>query len=355
MKEFLEQFTEEYNRELPFYGNIRVTSRGTVVYEASVGYADLERGIPLTSDSLFTLYSISKPFCAIGLLLLRDRGLVDLDAHPGVYVPEACWADERVTIRHLLHHISGLPDFDLSWAFTGKAPPFAFFDPREQLSLLRNVPMLFAPGTSAQYANVNFVLCALIIENVSGIPYTEYMKKEVFGPLGMTTAFVDHKGLDLPGNVQGYDWDGTVLRPVAPCRSWLFGAGDIVGTTADVYCLHDAVQHRKLLKPETWKEVLTPSPLNGMGMGCTLSLWHGRKRITHNGGHIGFRTLHIHLPEDDFDIILLSNCGFGDARNVFSEAIYEAWYGAEDRTSENVKDLSGDRMRSAVSHIDFPC
>ncbi len=197
--------------------------------------------------------------------------------------------------------------------------------------------MLFAPGTSAQYANVNFVLCALIIENVSGIPYAEYMKKEVFGPLGMTTAFVDHEGLDLPGSVQGYDWDGTALRPVAPCRSWLFGAGDIVGTVSDVYCLHDAVKYRKLLKPETWDEVLTPSPLNGMGMGCTLSLWHGRRRITHNGGHIGFRTLHIHLPEDDFDIILLSNCSFGDARNAFSEAIYKAWYGAEDGTSDTVE------------------
>ncbi len=87
MKEFLAKFTEEYLRELPFYGNIRVTSRGTVVYEASVGYADREHGIPLTSDSRFTLYSISKPFCAIGLLLLRDRSLVDIDAHPGVYVP----------------------------------------------------------------------------------------------------------------------------------------------------------------------------------------------------------------------------------------------------------------------------
>jgi len=337
MKDILAKFTEEYCRELPFSGNIRVTSRGTVVYENSVGYADREHGIPLKADSRFTLYSISKPFCALGLLLLRDRGSVDIDIHPGVYVPEARWTDERVTIRHLLHHISGLPDFDLSWAFTGKAPPVTRFDPREQLSLLHKVPMLFAPGTSAQYANVNYVLCALIIENVSGMPYADYMKKEVFDPLGMTSALVDHEGMDLPDRVQGYDWDGTSLHPVAPCHSWLFGAGDIVGTVSDVYCLHDAVKYRKLLKPETWEEVLTPSPLNGMGMGCTLSLWHGRRRITHNGGHIGFRTLHIHLPEDDFDIILLSNCGFGDARNAFSEAIYEAWYGADGGVSEAVE------------------
>ena len=64
-----------------------------------------------------------------------------------------------------------------------------------------------------------------------------------------------------------------------------------------------------------------------MGMGCTVSTWHGRHRITHIGGHTGFRTLHIQLPEDDFDLILLSNTGYGDARNAFSEAIHEMWYG----------------------------
>ncbi len=122
MKDILEKFTAEYNREHPFFGNIRVTSRGRIVYQNSVGYADLKRRIPLTEHSRFTLYSLSKPSCAMGLLLLRDRGLVDIDVHPGIYVPEARRMDERVTIRHLLHHTSGLPDFEQNKDFCQKMP-----------------------------------------------------------------------------------------------------------------------------------------------------------------------------------------------------------------------------------------
>ena len=66
-----------------------------------------------------------------------------------------------------------------------------------------------------------------------------------------------------------------------------------------------------------------------MGMGCTVSEWHGKHRITHNGGHKGFRTLHIQLPDDDFDIIFLSNSGYGEARNDISEMIYSNFYNIE--------------------------
>ena len=328
MYDYLDKFTEEYCRNQPFYGNIRVTSHGNVVYRKSVGYADRDRGIHLNEDSRFTLYSLSKPFCAIALLLLRDRGLADIDRHPGEYVPEAAQADARVTLRQMLHHTSGLPDFEQNPDFRRKYAPARLEDLREHVKILcGEYPMCFEPGTSAMYCNVNFTLCALAVENIAGMPYPEFLRKEVLEPFGMKTALVDRQGLILPDRVQGYDRDGEKLRPVPVSYDWLYGAGDLIGSEKDVYCLHDAIRERKLLKPETWDEILTPSPLNGMGMGCTVSVWHGKRRITHNGGHTGFRTLHIQLPDDDFDMILLSNCGFGDARNAFAEAVHEAWYG----------------------------
>ena len=83
--------------------------------------------------------------------------------------------------------------------------------------------------------------------------------------------------------------------------------------------------------------LLTPSPLNQMGMGCTISNWHGKYRITHNGGHTGFRTLHIQLPEDDFDIIFLSNSGFGEARGDISEMVYQHFYGSTTETAQSIE------------------
>lgn len=323
----MDAFIADYHRRTGMSGSLRITRRDEVILERFIGMADREHGVPLTSESIFTLYSLSKPFCAIGLLLLRDAGKVDIDRHPGVYVPEAQGFDPRVTIRHLLQHVSGLPDFEQDQAFSCQYPPAMPEEIRAQLRLLTAYPQRFVPGTAGFYANINYILCALIIENVTGLSYADYMRTAVFGPLGMPAAQVDRADLHIPHRVQGYHPENGTIVPVDRALGWLFGAGDIVGTLDDVYCLNRAIKHRLLLKPETWAEALTPSPVNRMGMGCTVTQWHGKTRITHNGGHTGFRTLHIQLPGDDFDVILLSNCGWGDMRTDFTEAIHDIFYG----------------------------
>ncbi len=331
MKEKVQKFKQsviDYHKKHGFSGVIRVTLRDEVICEIAVGYADAERKIPFDQNSMFTLYSMSKPFCAIGLLKLVERGLVELDAHPGRYLPEANGFDSRVTLRHLLHHTSGLPDFEQNKDFFNLYAPCRRERLREDVKAITSYPMYFEPGCGARYANVNFIIPALIIENVTGLSYEEYMKKEVFEPLGMKTVVVDRQGLEIPNRVMGYEMEEDRIIPVGKSYNWLFGAGDLVGTVDDVYCLNLAIKHKKLLKAETWAEILTPSPLNHMGMGCTVTTWHGLHRITHNGGHLGFRTLHVQLPRDDFDLILLSNSAYaGDSRGVLAEAAYEAFYG----------------------------
>ena len=302
---------------------LRVTRQDQILLEQGFGYADRELQIPFTADSMFTLYSMSKPFCAIGILLLADQRLVDLDAHPGNYVPEAAGFDSRVTIRQLLQHTSGVPDF---------APDTHYLescgDVRQDLKALTAFPAHFEPGTGDRYSNIGYFVSALIIENISGLSYPEYMQKFVFAPLGMKTAQVDHPGLVIPNRVQGYRLDEN--DQVTPCEksyNWMLGGGDMIGTTDDVYALNRAVKQKLLLKPETWEQVLTPSPINNKGFGCTVTQWHGKFRITHNGGHRGFRTLHVQLPEDDFDMIFLSNSGFhAPARTDIAEMVYGSFY-----------------------------
>lgn len=327
----------EYCRENYIFGMLRITQKDEILYEGSYGYADLENEIPFTSKSAFALYSMSKPFCIMGLLKLYDRGLVDLDAHPSRYLPEASGLHPRVTVRHMLHHISGLPDFEQNKDFRARCksgPPHLM---REHIKLIADYPMYFEPGTAGKYANINIIMAALIIENVSGLSYAEYMKKEVFEPLGMKGALVDNPTLVIADRVEGYDLvDGTPVR-VDKSYDWLFGAGDIIATLDDVYALNLAIKNKLLLKAETWRASLTPTSVYPFGMGSHISIWHGKPRITHNGGHNGFRTLHIQLPEDDFDIIFLSNSGYGDARNEISEMIFEAFYNECDAPSDKVE------------------
>ena len=114
----------------------------------------------------------------------------------------------------------------------------------------------------------------------------------------------------------------------------MMGAGDLLGTVDDVYALFRAIQGRLLLKESTWREVLTSAPINTFGMGCRLEPWHEKKCITHTGGHVGFRTLQKILPNEDFDLIFLSNSGFGTARADLSEMIFSAFF-KEDSQREN--------------------
>lgn len=333
----LDRFIDEYYKNNKNSGYLRITSEDKIIYEKFIGFADIENKIPFTKDSMFTFYSLTKPFCAIGLLKLKDKNLVDIDCHPAKYIPEAAGFDERVTIRQMLHHISGLPDFVQTAKLNEKNMTGTPEQIREQLKDLSKYPMVFEPGTEGMYANINYILCALIIENVSGMKYDYYMQKEVFEPLGMNTAQVDNKDLVINNRVKGYAIQGNNIVEVDKDTDWMFGAGDIIGTADDVYCLNKAIKHKLLLKPETWEEALTPTDIFPMGMGCMIFDWHGKKRINHNGGSEGFRTLHVQIPEDDFDIILLSNSGWGEARDDFAEAIYEFWYGDNTDAGKKVK------------------
>lgn len=331
----LDRFLEEYYAKNQNSGCLRVTKQDRVIYEKHMGWADRERKQPFEKGSLFSLYSISKPFCAMGLLRLVEQGLVSLEAHPSSYVPEAGGFDSRVTVRHLLQHISGVPDFVQTGSFHKKYATGLPGQLRQQLKELAALPQVFAPGTAGMYANINYILAAMIIENVTGREYGAYMQEAVFAPLGMKNAMIDREGLQLPQRVTGYERPDGVITRAERSLHWMHGAGDVLATMDDVYRLNHAIKHKLLLKPETWEQVLTPSPLNNMGFGCRITQWHGRKRITHNGGSTGFRTLHIQLPQEDFDILYLSNSGWGEARWEIAEAVCRTFLttnGQEDRS-----------------------
>ncbi len=333
-----DSFLADYVKKTDISCSVRVTVKDKIIYEKFMGMADRENNIPITLDTVFSFYSLSKPFLAIGIMKLQDDGLIDINEHPAKYVPEAKGFDERVTIRQMLSHSSGLPDFEQTVEFKERFKHGYPEELREQLKELVKYPMLFEPGTSTTYANINMILCALAIENITGMKYADYMKQIVFKPFDMKTAHVDNIDLTVDTRAQGYELADGLVKPVGRTLNWCHGAADIIGTVDDVYALNKAIKHKLLLKSETWDTVLTPVRLHGtFALGCRVDEWHGKKRIIHNGGHTGFRTLHIQLPQDDFDIIILSNSGWGDARNDISEAIYEAYYGESNIKSSKLQ------------------
>ncbi len=249
-----------YCEENHISGMLRITLKDRVLLEAAFGYADHVAKIPFCAQSMFSLYSLSKPFCAIGLLKLCDAGSVDLDAHPACYLPELKGLDARVTLRCLLHHVSGLFDPEQDMAHFAAAGVSADAALAEFVAALPALPLHFVPEQGKLYANINYNIPALIMERVSGVSYAEYMKREVFEPLGMQSAAVDSEGLEIPHRVKGYEWNGAEMSEVKRATFGMLGAGDIVATVNDVYCLNLAIKHRSLLRESTWEQVLTPSP-----------------------------------------------------------------------------------------------
>ncbi len=348
----MDAYLDNYCRLYKFSGTLRITHKNEVIYERHMGFADIEHGIPISNDSVFTLYSMSKQLCAIGFMKLVDRRLVSLDDHPGKYVPEAERFHPELTYYHMLHHISGLPDFDDFPELKQKQSAVKPFSLRNMLRDMAEVCEKKAPGND-RYANINFAIPALTIENISGMPYAEYMKKEVFEPLGMTNARIDRNGLLIPNRVRGYDINGRDLEAVTIDYDYFLGSGDAAATVDDIYALSRGIIEKKLLSDAAWDAILTPVPGGAYGKGCTSTDWHGKRRITHNGGHLGFRTLHILLPEEDFDIILLSNSGYGNSRYTVSEAVYTAFYGADADTGQPVNMDAGYIRAQEQSGFDY--
>lgn len=326
----LEHELTDYCGKYDIFGQIRITKEDDILLDFSYGQADRENNVPFSDASVFSFYSISKQFCSMALMKLYERGLIDLYAHPGRYVPEADSFNEKVTVWNLLHHTSGIPDCEQTEGFRNAHSPVDPARIREDIRDLSHYPQMFEPETDALYINAGFVIASLIIENITGEPYEAFMQREIFEPMGMKDTRIDLQNLFIPNRVQGYEKDSEtgVIFPRPRSLDWMKGAGDVTGTVSDLYMLNKEIKSPQVLKNSSWDIIMSPDPRNNKGMGCTITNWHGKKRITHNGGHIGFRTLHIQLPSDDFDIIMLSNSGFhNESRDDISEIIHRHFYG----------------------------
>ena len=257
--EFIDKL-RKYADDFKLNGVLRVTIQGKTDLEECFGYADINTKEAIKPDSVFAFYSLSKPFCAIGMHLLKQNGSIDLDKHPSTYVPELKGLHNGVTIRKMLHHNSGIPDISPSMADTSlKAPSLVL---RSALNNLCKQDMQFTPGEGYNYINANFSLCALIAENVTGMPYCDFIQQNVLEPLGTKTARVYDDLNPRADMVNGMELlDGKLIHvPVGTFG--MLGAGDISGTVDDVYRLN------RIMKDE-YKDL--PIFLFGHSMGSFLS------------------------------------------------------------------------------------
>lgn len=253
----------------------------------AVGLASEAEGTPLRSDTPLALGSVSKPFVAVGVLQLVDRGLVELDAPISRYLPWLRFAEpgaaDRITVRHLLTHTSGISTF-----VGNRTQSDVSMEPgalRRRAELLADVTP-GTPGADWQYSNSNYQLLGALIEQVSGLDYPTYVRKNIFEPLGMRHSFVLVPPPDIAAATGHRRWFG-VLRPVGYRTLGLGSApqGGVYASAEDMGKFLNAflTDESPLMSQEMRAEMLTPQlgqAMQGIGWRITEKtrpgfIWHG--------------------------------------------------------------------------------
>jgi CubicO group peptidase (beta-lactamase class C family) len=304
-----------------FHGCALVVHRGEVLASGAYGHANREWDIPNDLHTRFALQSISKQFTTVITLQLVDEGLLALD---DTITDHLSWfrADtgSRITIDHLLRHMSGLPRYVQDGAPCDPAhPPFNWHNDYEPKDIVRNYMMCelrFEPGDRYEYNNSGYFLLALIIEQVTGRTWEENLRERLFEPLGMHETSIDRHERVIPFRAEGYVRSPRgLVRPSFENKRNLMGAGDVCSTVGDLRTWNEALTAGILLSPEMHALMMAPYA-QSPGVAHAYSINHFAAelpggRVTRyrgfSGGAPGFMTDAFTFPDSNLLVILLDN------------------------------------------------
>lgn len=313
-----------------FSGCVLVAEDGKPIYDTAIGYANFETKQKLNKETMFELASVSKQFTAMAIMQLHQRGKLNYEDAAVKYLPRLPYKD--VTISNLLHHTSGIPEF-LPWTDTLVDVNRINYNEDILEALAKNkVALNFKPGDQLSYSNTNYVLLALIVEKISGLPFSDYLNKNIFLPLGMNHTQVYHQraarqkianyaygylynpakgGFDLndhfAGNRYQYYFDGVA------------GPYGISSTTEDMLKWDQALYTDKLVSKKVQDAAYQASKLNngkeakfegipyGFGWLILPTLKDEGRRFMHTGGYPGYMTIISRFPDKKKTIIILTN------------------------------------------------
>ena len=302
---------------------VLVVRNGKAVYRQGYGVTDLRTLHPIDSTTDFRLASFTKQFTAACIMLLVKDGKLHYDDHLTDVFPEFPPYGRSITIRNLLNHTSGLPDYeDILMKQYPDTPP-------EKIPQILDAGVLklleqqtrgeFPAGTRWEYSNSGYAVLAMIVEKVSGKPFGAFLRERIFVPLKMDHTLAYEKGKnEVPHRAYGHmktdkGWKETDQSPT----SAVLGDGGIYTSIDDLVKWDRALREHTLLTEAEMQPALTPvRPLDGSakfadspsyGFGWFLDPYRGHKRIWHDGETIGFRTTIQRFPDDNLTIIVLAN------------------------------------------------
>lgn len=293
---------------------VAVIRGGAVLLAKGYGEANVEHHAPVTPDTIFQSGSVGKQFTAAAAMWLVEQGKLAIEDPLSKFFADAPSHWGSITVRHLLTHTSGLPDYT-----GGNSIDYRRDYPEDDLlRMAYKLKPEFEPGSRWNYSNTGYVVLGIVIHKVSGKFYGDVLREQFFEPLGMRTARVISEADIVPNRAAGYE----LVRGELKNQDWV---APTLNTTADgalYLSLRDmiawdaGIRDRKILKPETWNRMLQPVSLNSgrtypYGFGWSVDMVNGHRAETHGGSWQGFQAYIARYPDDHLTIIALTNLAQG--------------------------------------------
>lgn len=291
---------------------------GEIVLAKGYGKSNLELGTPASEKTAYAIYSITKTFTAVATMMLVEEGKVSLEDPISKHLSDLPGAWRGVTIRHILTHTSGLPN----WRdYASKLRDMeSDYTKAEVLNLVTGLPLAFPSGERWEYIETGFFLLGMMIEKVSEKTYEQFLRERIFDPLGMRDTRLDSRTHIIPNRADGYSWrDSGYRNAVWYSPTLTFSTAGLVSTVLDLAKWDAALYTEKLLKRATLEQMWMNPKLNngqlvtetGLGFGLSPFTKNGRvhRRVGHVGGAEGFATAMSRFIDDKVTVVVLSNAG----------------------------------------------
>lgn len=288
-----------------------ISKDGNIIYEKAFGLANLELNVPMETENVFEIGSMTKQFTAISILMLMEKGKLNLDDDITKFIPDYPTNGNEITIHHLLTHISGIKSYTslkgLNEISKQDLAPSALVD------FFKNEPMDFAPGEEFKYNNSGYVLLGYIIEIITGESYADFIEVQIFKKLNMTASKYASNRDVIQNRASGYQNDEGYINTREISFTLTYSAGSLMSTVNDMFTWQEALKNNFLISKETSEKAFTNYTLNNgdhinYGYGWNIKKIDGISSREHGGAIWGFKSMGVYVPELDIYVIGLTNC-----------------------------------------------
>jgi len=307
-----------------FHGNstpgvsVAVINEDKVIYQKGFGLADLKTKVLIEPKTNFRLASITKQFTAFSILLLEQENILALQDTLTKFFPNFPEYGNKITIKNILQHTSGLLDYE---DYVDKTDSIQLKD-KDVLAILMNQDSTyFNPGSKHQYSNSGYAILAMLIEKLSGMSYAKFLENNIFVPLGMSNSVAYENGIsEIKNRSFGYSKnDSGFVFSDQSLTSAVLGDGGIYSSTIDLIKWDKEVDSPTLLTTEKFNRVFEKGKTtNGKefdyGFGWRLDPYENFNRLYHTGGTSGFSNIYMKIPKLDLTIVVLINISGYDAK-----------------------------------------